>query len=168
MASIPENIILERIPNSIVISTDHTIAKNLTDTYGDIRFQTKVETSKYLRVDFRTPVDSVFGILFDSWRLYRPNILISITGGAKSLNIKPSLKKALKKGIVNAALSADGWLITGGSEEGIMKIVGEGVREIASTLDPEKNVILLGIANYTSVRNNESLEKRDKVIEFEP
>ena len=44
-----------------------------------------------------------------------------------------------------------------------MKIVGEGVTEIASTIDPNKNVVLLGIANFTTVRNNELLVARDRV-----
>ena len=60
---------------------------------------------KYIRVDFRTPVESVIEIMFESWRLYRPNIIISVTGGAKNFNVKANLRNALKVGIVKAALS---------------------------------------------------------------
>jgi hypothetical protein len=42
--------------------------------------------------------------MFKQWRMYHPKLLISITGGAKSFDVKSNLKKALNKGIVKAAL----------------------------------------------------------------
>ena len=48
-----------------------------------------------------------------------------------------------------------------------MKIIGEGVKDY--TLDPKKNLVLLGIANWTTIRNNHLLlinnEKKLKYIE---
>jgi hypothetical protein len=43
-----------------------------------------------------------------------------------------------------------------------MKLIGEGVGEVASTLDPDQNIVLLGIANWCTIRNNHLL--KDDVI----
>lgn len=49
----------------------------------------------------------------------------------------------------------DGWISTGGTYTGIMKYVGETVnkREFQS----DKKMVLLGIANWTTVANKEDL-----------
>ena len=69
------------------------------------------------------------------------------------------MKNIVKKGIVKAALSTDAWLITGGNEEGIMKLIGEAVNEMAFTLDPNKKFTLLGISNWSTITNNHLLTK---------
>jgi transient receptor potential cation channel subfamily M protein 2 len=83
----------------------HTIADELTDGFGDIKFGSKGTYSKFLRVEFNTHVESVISILFDCWKLYRPSIIISVTGGAKNFNVKSNLRNILKRGIVKAAVS---------------------------------------------------------------
>jgi hypothetical protein len=92
--------------------------------------------------------------MFECWRLNDPKLLISITGSARSLEgLNKSLEKSLKRGLVKAALDTDAWIITGGSEEGIMRIIGEGVNEMATAVDPEKKITLLGITNWTTITN---------------
>lgn len=88
-----------------------------------------------------------------------PKLLISVTGGAKKFKIKENMKNIVKKGIVKAALSTDAWLITGGNEEGVMKLIGEAANEMAFTLDPNKKFILLGIANWSTITNNHLLTR---------
>jgi hypothetical protein len=41
-----------------------------------------------------------------------------------------------------------------------MKEVGEAVRENISALDPTKQIVLLGIANWTTVKNSHLLERK--------
>jgi len=53
----------------------------------------------------------------------------------------------------------DTWIITAGTNEGIAKDVGQAVRENVSTLDAKKQIVLLGIANWTSIRNTHCLER---------
>ncbi len=83
----------------------HTIDDEYTDGFGDIKFGSKGTYSKFLRVHYNTPVESVISVMFDCWKLYRPSIIISVTGGAKNFNVKTNLRNILKRGIVKAALS---------------------------------------------------------------
>lgn len=57
-------------------------------------------------------------------------------------------------------MNIDAWIITGGTNEGIMKEVGEAVRENISALDPNKQIVLLGIANWATIRNSHLMEKK--------
>ena len=43
-----------------------------------------------------------------------------------------------------------------------MKGVGRAVRENVSALDPKKQIVLLGIANWMTIRNRHLLEKEVK------
>jgi hypothetical protein len=83
----------------------HTVAEELTDCYGHIKFDPRRYFAKYVRVDFRTPPESVIDIMFNSWKLYRPNMIISVTGGAENISLKKSMKTALVRGITKATLS---------------------------------------------------------------
>jgi transient receptor potential cation channel subfamily M protein 8 len=53
-------------------------------------------------------------------------------------------------------VSKDGWITTGGTHAGIMKYVGQAVKQYGTTND---KLVLLGIANWTTVTNREVLVK---------
>ena len=47
------------------------------------------------------------------WKLEVPNLVISVTGGAKSFHLKPRLKEVFQRGLIKAAKSTGAWIITG-------------------------------------------------------
>jgi hypothetical protein len=93
---------------------------------GTIAFQ--VTMAKWVKVaDFSAAV-RLNSLLIHYWRLPRPEVLISITGGAADFVLPPRLLHAFSQGLAVAALSAKAWIFTGGSDTGVMKLVGETVR----------------------------------------
>jgi hypothetical protein len=84
---------------------EHTVDDELTDCFGSIKFTPLRHFSKYVRVDFRTPVDYVLDIMFNSWHMYPPHMILSVTGGAENLSLKKSMKDALVRGISKAVLT---------------------------------------------------------------
>lgn len=84
-----------------------TIADEVTNAYGNVRFPGKNEDiSKYVRVYFKTPMEKMMQLLFDQqfWELKSPRLLISVTGGAKISTISSHLlRDTLCKGLVKAA-----------------------------------------------------------------
>ena len=63
-------------------------------------------------------------------------------------------KKNFKTGLIKAAKAANAWIITGGLNVGVMRLVGDGMAEEIST----ENVTLLGIASWGSVEEKPLLE----------
>ena len=52
----------------------------------------------------------------------------------------------------------DAWIVTGGTNAGVMQFVGEAIKEHAVTQGSmEKEIVALGIAPWGVVRNKESL-----------
>ena len=57
------------------------------------------------------------------WDLKRPKLLISVTGGAQDFPMNRAKENVLYK-LMEAARHTSAWIITGGTEAGIMKYVG--------------------------------------------
>lgn len=51
--------------------------------------------------------------MLKGWNLEIPNLVISVTGGAKSFVLKPRLKEVFRRGLIKAAKSTSAWIITG-------------------------------------------------------
>ena len=52
-------------------------------------------------------------LILKVWKLEVPNLVISVTGGAKSFHLKPRLKEVFQRGLIKAAKSTGAWIITG-------------------------------------------------------
>ncbi|XP_028925185.1 transient receptor potential cation channel subfamily M member 2 isoform X2 [Ornithorhynchus anatinus] len=127
-----------------------------TDAFGDIVFTGLGQ--KYVRVSLDTPSRVIYHLMTQHWGLDVPNLLISVTGGAKNFNMKLRLKSIFRRGLVKVAQTTGAWIITGGSHAGVMKQVGEAVRDFSlSSSYKEGEVITIGIATWGTVHNRESL-----------
>ena len=107
-------------------------------------------------------MDKIIKLLFNQWNITKPKLIISVTGGAK-ISLKPRLKETFSKGLVKAATTTNAIIITGGSYNGCMKLVGEAFKNNALSIDCDKRISLLGIANWGTVTNNEKLVNKSEV-----
>lgn len=129
----------------------------LTDAFGQIEFDDNEDSiSKYIRCYQYTEMEKISKLLFKTWKLKKPKFIISVTGGA-ILKVNPKLRDVFCNGIAKAAYSTKGWITTGGTHTGIMRYVGEAVRKDIRSLDEEHKLVLLGIANWTTVAKREEL-----------
>uniref|UniRef100_A0A7M4EAF1 TRPM SLOG domain-containing protein n=1 Tax=Crocodylus porosus TaxID=8502 RepID=A0A7M4EAF1_CROPO len=130
-----------------------------TDAFGDISFTgLGQKVGKYVRVSSDTPPRIIYHLMIQHWGLDPPNLLISVTGGAKNFNMKQRLKNIFRRGLVKVAQTTGAWIITGGSHAGVMKLVGEAVRDFSMNSSyKEGEIITIGIATWGTVYNRESL-----------
>ncbi|KAF6122339.1 transient receptor potential cation channel subfamily M member 2 [Phyllostomus discolor] len=130
-----------------------------TDAFGDIVFTgLSQKVGKYVRLSQDTPSCVTYQLMTQHWGLDVPNLLISVTGGAKDFNMKPRLKSVFRRGLVKVAQTTGAWIITGGSHTGVMKQVGEAVRDFSlSSSYNEGEVVTIGIATWGTVHNREGL-----------
>uniref|UniRef100_A0A8C0JAG5 TRPM SLOG domain-containing protein n=1 Tax=Chelonoidis abingdonii TaxID=106734 RepID=A0A8C0JAG5_CHEAB len=130
-----------------------------TDAFGDISFAgLGPKVAKYVRVSADTPPCVIYQLMTQHWGLDVPNLLISVTGGAKNFNMMPRLKNIFRRGLVKVAQTTGAWIITGGSHAGVMKQVGEAVRDFSmSSSCKEGEIVTIGIATWGTVYNRGSL-----------
>lgn len=58
---------------------------------------------QFVRVSSDTPVEKVYQLMTEHWKLKPPNLLISVTGGAKNFYIKTDLKNKFRRGLIKVA-----------------------------------------------------------------
>ena len=60
---------------------------------------------KYVRVSTDTEIETIFQLLMEAWGLQKPNLVISVAGGALDFNMKTRLREAFHRGLMKVALS---------------------------------------------------------------
>lgn len=79
---------------------------------------------QYVRVSSDTPPRVIYHLMTQHWGLDAPNLLISVTGGAKNFIMKPRLKSIFRQGLVKVAQT------TGKKRRGFPCNCGEGGRHL--------------------------------------
>ena len=93
----------------------------------------------------------------DGFNLTTPKLILSVTGGAQNFAIPLRMKKAFKEGLIKAAASTGAWIITGGTNTGVMRLVGEAVAEEYPKYSSDTNLIVLGIVTWGIVALKDKL-----------
>jgi transient receptor potential cation channel subfamily M protein 2 len=60
---------------------------------------------QFVRVDQKTAPETLLQLMKEFWELKAPNLLISVTGGAKNFTMRPRLKEVFNRGLMKAAES---------------------------------------------------------------
>ncbi|KAL4228805.1 Transient receptor putative cation channel subfamily M member 2 [Mactra antiquata] len=135
----------------------HSIQKK-TDAFGEIEFVGYAgSTGKYIRVDVDTKMSNMLDLMMNVWGLDKPNLLISVTGGAKNFQMNKRLKDNFRRGLMNVALTTGAWIVTGGTHAGVMKHVGEAVKDYGIASTSKNPIIAIGIAPWGCIQNKDSL-----------
>ncbi|KAB5577294.1 hypothetical protein PHYPO_G00208240 [Pangasianodon hypophthalmus] len=134
-----------------------------TDAFGDISFGgIGQKTGKYVRVSSDTPVEKLYQLMTEHWKLQPPNLLISVTGGAKNFYIKSDLKNKFRRGLIKVAQTTGAWILTGGTHTGVMKHVGRAVRDYnLSSNAVGGQIVAIGVATWGVIHNRQALVHPD-------
>jgi hypothetical protein len=105
--------------------------------FGRIQFPEDKDPKPYIRVPWiskESKTSNVANVSTDPrlllhfvervWGLERPNLVVSITGGAQDMKNTDDLQLVLLD-LVSFARNTSAWLTTGGTHGGIMKLIGE-------------------------------------------
>ncbi|KAM3607705.1 uncharacterized protein V6R79_012295 [Siganus canaliculatus] len=129
-----------------------------TDAYGDISFGgLGQKTGKYARVSTDTSPEILYQLLTEQWKLSPPNLLISVTGGAKNFYLKARLKNMFHRGLIKVAQTTGAWIVTGGTHAGVMKHVGQAVRDYALSSTMRGQIVAIGVATWGIIHNRDAL-----------
>ena len=74
-----------------------------------------------------TKTEDFLNYLYQNWRLDRPELILSITGGAQNFNLVEKLRSSFKAALIKAATNTKAWIISGGTNYGVMKMVNSKI-----------------------------------------
>ncbi|CAF1433846.1 unnamed protein product, partial [Adineta ricciae] len=104
----------------------------ITDQYGYLKFDNSESSSitrlsQYIRLSLGTNAKTIVEFMQRAWRLPTPDLIISVTGGGKQCNMSTHLRKTFQRGLVAAAATTNAWLITAGTNAGVIREVGKAL-----------------------------------------
>ncbi|KAM8761766.1 transient receptor potential cation channel subfamily M member 1-like [Acanthopagrus schlegelii] len=132
-----------------------------TDSYGVIEFQGggHINKAMYIRVSYDSKPDHLLHLMVKDWQLELPTLLISVHGGLQNFDLPPKLKQVFGKGLIKAAVTTGAWIFTGGVSTGVIRHVGDALKDHSSK--SRGKVCAIGIAPWGIIENKEDLIGRD-------
>ncbi|XP_078539473.1 transient receptor potential cation channel subfamily M member 8-like [Lissotriton helveticus] len=127
-----------------------------TDAFGEIQFEGIRKRRKYIRLSPDTAPDVLYELMTRYWHLKTPSLIISVTGGARNFSLKPRMRTIFSR-LIQIAQAKGAWIFTGGTHFGLMKYIGELVRDNTISQKSEENMIAIGIAAWGMISNRDSL-----------
>ncbi|CAF1297531.1 unnamed protein product, partial [Didymodactylos carnosus] len=138
----------------------------LTDQYGFIKFDENeldedTRLSQYIRLALSTKPEDVVQFMRTGWNLNIPDLIITVTGGAKRLKMSARLRKIFQQGLVSSAVTTNAWIITAGTNIGVVKEVGEALNNYRYKNKKQGlDVPCIGICSWGYTAGNYILKKR--------
>ncbi|XP_077372971.1 transient receptor potential cation channel subfamily M member 1b isoform X3 [Festucalex cinctus] len=132
-----------------------------TDSFGVIEFQGGgfINKAMYIRVSYDTKPDNLLHLMVKDWQLELPTLLISVHGGLQNFDLQPKLKQVFGKGLIKAAVTTGAWIFTGGVNTGVIRHVGDALKDHSSK--SRGKVCAIGIAPWGILENKEDLIGKD-------
>uniref|UniRef100_A0A8C7YRL0 non-specific serine/threonine protein kinase n=1 Tax=Oryzias sinensis TaxID=183150 RepID=A0A8C7YRL0_9TELE len=140
-----------------------------TNAYGTIDFEdtaTRVCRAKYVRVAVDSKPEALLQLMLREWQMERPKLLLTVQGGTENFVLPPKVMQAFSKGLITAALSTGGWILTDGINTGVSKYVGEAVKVFGGHDLRKRNTV--GITPWGVIDNNMDLIGRDVFKPYQP
>ncbi|CAF4333537.1 unnamed protein product [Adineta steineri] len=127
--------------------------------YDENELDSNTRLSQYIRLNLETNAETVVKFMQQGWRLPTPDLIISITGGAKQFDMSARLRKIFQRGLVAAAVTTNAWLITAGTNTGVVKEVGEALNNYRyKNRKHGLDVPCIGIGSWGYTAGNEQLD----------
>ncbi|KAM8865721.1 transient receptor potential cation channel subfamily M member 3 isoform 2-T2 [Synchiropus picturatus] len=161
----------DRLGKNDSLSEKWSISKHTqlspTDAFGTIEFQGGGHSNKamYVRVSYDTKPDLLLHLMTKEWQLDLPKLLISVHGGLQNFELQPKLKQVFGKGLIKAAMTTGAWIFTGGVNTGVIRHVGDALKDHASK--SRGKICTIGIAPWGIVENQEDLVGKDVVRPYQ-
>ncbi|KAL1512225.1 hypothetical protein AB1Y20_005487 [Prymnesium parvum] len=136
--------------------------------FGALRFAraSRPAAAKWVCVTEGSRAEEVLELLLQTWRLRRPEVLISVAGAASGpAPLEEKEQLVFRRGLLQAARRTRAWIVTGGTEGGVMAMVGRTVRDASE----DQQLVCLGVTSWGAVLSHEKMEQRGngKVFAYE-
>jgi len=135
--------------------------------FGELKFSESTADTHRARfqcLSCETDVKECCQLLLKCWQLKPPSVIISVTGSAQHMSLEPRLEYLIKAGLQSAAECTEAWVITGGTDSGVMAMCGEALCGSAERKEIETtpSTPLIGVVNFGTAINRELLHSRGR------
>ncbi|CAF0752649.1 unnamed protein product [Didymodactylos carnosus] len=116
-------------------------------------------SSRNISDRIETDEQEIVRLMLEEWKLPVPQLIISVTGGARLFNMPPRIRNAFQQSLISVVDTTDAWIFTGGGNSGVMKEVGDAVDKFRfKSTKRRAKIICIGIASWYYITDYEQLE----------
>jgi hypothetical protein len=73
--------------------------------FDENELDSSTRLSQYIRLSLETQAETIVKFMQEGWKLPSPDLIISVTGGAKNCDMSARLRKVFQRGLVAAAIT---------------------------------------------------------------
>jgi hypothetical protein len=128
----------------------------LPSKFGTMTFGSEHLEKKYLVLSDTSSVGLLTTFILRYWAMARPEVVISLSGGAQDFKLSPHVQELLDNGIAEVTSSARAMFFTPGSNAGVCKMVA-GILHRAGL-----NGSIVGVIALACIKENERLVAQSK------
>eukprot|EP00736_Rhodelphis_marinus_P014547 Rmarinus@m.21391 len=131
-----------------------------TNSFGEILFPGGGATGKgvpYVRVSDETDPRLLVELCANHWLLPTPGLLISVTGPLHDFDIADDLRQQLLTTLIRTASTTQAWIVTGGSDAGVPKFIGEARAQFGD------HVPVVGVSSWGIVASRDHLVSKERL-----
>ncbi|CAF0951970.1 unnamed protein product [Rotaria sp. Silwood1] len=144
-------------PNEFLYSNIHSVAVPV-NVFGTLQ----PSGCKFLRIDTRIPMKDLFKLILEDCGGQKPALILSIYGGAKYFTMTERLEKEFIRGVIDTATMANAWILTTGINNGVSKLVGEGISHYSLIREYSNKVKCIGMTMWGTINENTRLELKSQ------
>ena len=131
--------------------------------YGTISFTASLlsEPAPFITVSDTSSPAYLSHYLTRQWRIEPPEVIFSVIGGAQDFTLAPQLLAVFSDGLNRAVSSCKAWIITGGTDTGVMKVIGSVMA------DSPVKVPIIGIGPWGAINGCNQLAARGAKVNYD-
>ncbi|CAF3888305.1 unnamed protein product [Adineta steineri] len=144
-------------PNSPKKSKNEHYTTARVTVYGVLK-STEGVGCKYIRIHQHSCMGSIYKLLFNDCGGTKPTLILSVYGGAKYFTMTEKLEKEIIRGIIDAAATSNAWILTTGINNGVSKLVGEGISHYRLLKANPNKIICVGLTKWGTINESTRFE----------
>ncbi|CAF1197338.1 unnamed protein product [Adineta steineri] len=129
-------------------------------TYGTLKSTGSIGC-KYIRIDHQTHMERIYELLVNDCGGTKPGLILSIYGGAKYFTMTEKLEKEIIRGIIDAAATSNAWILTTGINNGVSKLIGEGISHYRLLKANPNKIVCIGLTKWGTINGSTRFELKE-------
>ncbi|CAF4145083.1 unnamed protein product [Adineta steineri] len=134
-------------------------------TYGTLKSTGSIGC-KYIRIDHQTHMERIYELLVNDCGGTKPALILSIYGGAKYFTMTEKLEKEIIRGIIDAAATSNAWILTTGINNGVSKVIGEGISHYRLLKANPNKIVCIGLTKWGTINESTRLELKHTTKDY--
>ncbi|CAF3716629.1 unnamed protein product [Adineta steineri] len=135
--------------------------------YGTLKSNGSIDC-KYVRIDYQSQMESIYDLLVKDCGCTKPALILSIYGGAKYFTMTEKMEKEIIRGIIDAAAMSNAWILTTGINNGVSKLIGEGISHYRLLKDNPNKICCIGLTKWGTINESARLKLKHMTKGYPP